>query len=152
MQYGDEVIHIPTGKSVKILEVLQFKDLVDGTAFVYLTRDFVLDIDFSVRFEPVVLETLERVIAEQTFPDVKVKAAPLFPIVTGDMSEYLKKASPREAKQITIDWPEGIQVTVGKGKTLWTVAGYRWDEVHLTREGKGRNIMDVSAKKLKKLK
>lgn len=86
MKYGDEVIHIPTGKSVKILEVLQFKDLVDGTAFVYLTRDFILDIDFSVRFEPVVLETLEQVIAEQTFPDFKVKTEPRTPGVV-----YLKQ-------------------------------------------------------------
>ena len=148
MQHKDYAVHIPTGKTVQILETLQFKDMVEASAVMYLTSDFVIDIDFSVRFEPVVP------VVQAKFNQIIKAYTPDSDLTSGvdEMKEYLKKASPREAKQVTVDWPKGTEVTVGKGLTVWTVAGYKWDEVHLTRTGKGRNEMDVSAKKLKKLK
>lgn len=81
-------------------------------------------------------EAIKQTVAEQVFPDFKVKTEPLF------TTSMLVKNT----------WPVGMNVMVGKGKTVWTVTGYREEDVHLGRDGKGRNDMVVSATKLKKFK
>lgn len=38
---------------------------------------------------------------------------------------------------LELKYPLGLSVTIGKGKTVWTVDGYAGQTVHLSREGAG---------------
>lgn len=53
-----------------------------------------------------------------------------------------------EAK-LALKYPLGLPVTLGKGKTVWSVDGYHGQMVHVSREGAGKNSIYVTPDKIK---
>lgn len=53
---------------------------------------------------------------------------------------------------LSLKYPLGLSVTLGKGKTIWTVDGYSGQTVHVSREGAGTNSRYTTPDKIKFIK
>ena len=51
--------------------------------------------------------------------------------------------------KLELYYPLGTQVTIGKGKTLWTIDGHHGQTIHVSREGAGQNSKYVTPDKIK---
>lgn len=86
--------------------------------------------------------------------EVNWKTENFIPDETPEMPE-MKTTTRRELKHKErlnkATYALGTEYTMGKGKSVWTLDGYHLNEVHVTREGAGRNKMYIEPEKLKRV-
>lgn len=76
------------------------------------------------------------------------------PTIRGESEEpiFAKEVTLKQHQSILMaEYPLGTPVTLGKGKTIWTIDGHKGQTIHLSRPGPGKNSMYATPDKIKLL-
>jgi hypothetical protein len=114
--------------------------VTDGIAYDSVWRE-----DFKKLF--LMIDELEK--PQGTRVVVEAQFEPLTPdfTVKPNLGSNIERA-----KQLKIDFPVDMKVTIGKGKTVWTVSGHQGNTVALNRTGPGRTARFADPLLIKKIK
>lgn len=72
-----------------------------------------------------------------------------FTTADGASTETKEISIKAHERRLALKFPLGLKVTIGKGKTIWTIDGHHGQTVHLSREGAGQNSKYVTPDKIK---